>query len=397
MPQPSHLQHLRLWIGRCEDLCPLLQLCQHTHLTLTSVPAVSDALQRTRQCELGGLPWLEKLWFDVSKDVLAGAIPGALRLQLPVSSTLRVLHIDCARTDAGVELDDRALLTITTSCQHLRDLKVRALLTFGDNAGASLRNLHELQGLMLWDTRWQTVWAMLRLAACGLYDVAHEPELQQTAYWQLQRAYYTTSATAIFAAAASGGDLASIAGAVLGLAAVTLPTIVKCWQVLIPRQSWQAGQLCALAAGKARQAAFAVRPCWLPLQLRVLQLHDCALCCHKGCGRCHAQQGQPQQQLLVQQLPLQFRPDWAASTLASSSSYSKSSSSSVDGLDAASMRAAVLDHLDAGRRSGLYPVLWQLARRVILSPVVPFAVTALARICLRHVAKMMLKGVGWAS
>jgi hypothetical protein len=356
------------------DLKPLLQLWSPQQLTVITLPAITDALQLSA----GNSSLLGRYYFQVSAALFAGAIPGPLRVEFPLGSSLRVLEIDTSRTCAGVEVDDRTLLSISRSCKQLESLQVRALLRFGADGGAALRSLQNLRQLLLWDRRWQSVFFLLLLAADAPED--DMPEMRRIMSRMLQRTYYCVSVGGFAIAAALKGRTVLRAAALLGMAALALPVTAVCASGTVPLQHWQAARLCAAAAQRASRPPFVVRPCWLPPQLQQLQLHDCVLRCHKHCPNCSRSLDQQAiSQLQVVELPAHC--DSSDNKLVSHRSsrgvWDRSSIHSVS--DKLQPRAAVRQLIRAGRQEGLYPNLWGLVARVLLAPCLPFAVTVAAR------------------
>lgn len=372
--RPRPLQHLTVQSGCWADLKPLLQLWSPQQLTVCTLPAITDALQlSSRNSSLLG-----RYYFQVSAALFAGAIPGSLRVDFPLGSALRVLEIDTARTLAGVEVDDKTLLAISRNCRRLETLQIRALLRFGADGGSALRSLHSLQQLLLWDRRWQSVCFLLLLAADAPED--DMPEMRRIMSRMLQCTYYCVSVGGFAIAAALRECTVLRAAALLGMATLALPVTAVCASGTVPLQHWQAARLSAAAAQRASRPPFVVRPCWLPPQLRELQLHDCVLRCHKHCLSCSRScDRQASSQLQVEVLPAHCdAPDnrhagqcsnrgvWDRSSI-NGSSYKLQS------------RAAVRRLIRAGRQEGLYPHLWGLVARVLLAPCLPFAVTVAAR------------------
>lgn len=290
-----------------------------------------------------------------------------------------MLEIDTARTLAGVEVDDKTLLAISRNCRRLETLQIRARLRFGADGGSALRSLHSLQQLLLWDWRWQSVCFLLLLAADAPED--DMPEIRRIMSRMLQRTYYCVSVGGFAIAAALRGRTVLRAAALLGMAALALPVTAVCASGTVPLQHWQAARLCAAAAQRASRPAFVVRPCWLPPQLRELQLHECVLRCHKHCLSCSRScDRQASSQLQVEVLPAHCDlPDNRHAGHCSNRGGVWDRSSINSSIDKLQSRAAVRRLIRAGRQEGLYPNLWGLVARVLLAPCLPFAVTVAAR------------------
>lgn len=358
------LQHLAVQCGCWVDLQGLVQQCSPETLTVFTLPAVTDALQHGySSCSALG-----RYWFQVAIAFFAGATPAALRMQLPAGLNLRVLNIDTTRTCAGLEVDDRALLTISSNCRQLQTLQVKALLRFGDDGGAALLSMQDLQQLQLWDLRWNHVYFLLQLAADAPGD--DRRALRRCMSTRLQRIYYAVSIGGFAIAAALRGHRVLRAAALLGMAALALPATAACSGMLIPLQEWQAARLCAAAARRAGQPAFAVRPCWLPASLQRLQLHDCVLRCHRHCPACRSSRTQQQcdhlhvELLLAQEGPPTSRPR----------------RNLLLGERQLVSKAAVTRVIREGQRRRWLPSLRGLVGQVLLAPCVPFAVTLAGKV-----------------
>lgn len=356
------LQRLTVYSGCWVQVAPLLSLCSPRELSIATLPAITDGLfdRATGRSQLG------RYWFQVSAAYCAGAIPGAVRLSIQLGCSLRVLSIDTSRTGAGVEVDDQTLRAISLSCKQLQILEIKALLQFGAIGGAELRSLPCLQQLLLWDLRWQSVKFLMQLAADAPED--DMPDLRRVMSRLLQRTYFCFSTGGFAIAAALRGHRTLRAAALIGMAALALPVTAACASGTIPLQDWQAARLCAAAAQRAGRPPFVLRPCWLPPSLQRLQLHDCVLRCHRRCPACDSSVAlQDARQLQVEQLSAQ-------EDATDSTGGSRSGSASKLGT-----HAAVRREIRSGRRDGLYPRLWGLVGKVLLAPVVPFAVTVAAR------------------
>lgn len=372
--QQHGLQHLLVSCGCFVDLQPLLQLCCPERLTLATLPAITDALHRAG--------WLGRYVSHVSIAYLTGAIPAPLRVQLPVGASLRELQIDTTRTGAGIEVDDRALLAITSSCRQLQRLRIKARLTFGHDAGTALRGLQDLRELLLWDTRWQSVQFLLRLAA-DASQADTWPEMRHAMQRILRRLYYCVTCGGFAVEAVLRGRRVLCTLAWVGIAALALPVSTAATTAAMPVHEMQAARMCAAALRTARRQPFLVRPCWLPASLRLLQLHDATLRCHRHCAGCSClalQSGsvprQAVQQLQVVQLQIQEEISGIRFDHDCSSRESINGSSSST---AAELLAAVRREIRAGRREGLYPTMWGVVGKLLMGPVLPFAVTVAAR------------------
>jgi hypothetical protein len=313
-----------------------------------------------------GRSQLGSYWFQVSAAYCAGAIPGAVRLPLPLGLSLRVLRIDTSRTAAGVEVDDQTLRAISITCKQLQVLEIRALLHFGAIGGAELHSLPCLQQLLLWDLRWQSVQVLMQLAANAPED--DMPDFRRVMLRLVQRTYFCFSACSFVITAALRGHVMLRTAALGGMVALALPVTAACSSTLVPLQDWQAARLCAAAVQSAGRPPFVLRACWLPPRLQRLQLHDCALRRHWRCPACNSSVAlQDARQLQVEQLLAEGD---------SANSTPGGWSSNASKLDTG---AAVRREIRSGRRDGLYPSLWGLLGKVLLAPAVPFAVTVAAR------------------
>lgn len=369
------LQHLAVNCGCRADLQALLQQCRPKQLTLRTVPAITDAL-RLIEYDM----YSEDQFDRVAEAVFGGVLPGALRLQLPLGTSLRTLVIDTRGTAAGVEVDDRAILAITSSCRQLASLQVTAVLRFGHAGGVSVAGLRDLRQLSLFDTRFEAVNFLLKLAADAPAD-DHLQEMRRLMARLLHCTYFGVSAGGFLIAAVLRGHRYLRAATLLGLAALALPVTAACAAETVPMQQWSAARLCVLAVKLAGSAPFVVRRCWLPPQLEQLHLRGCVLRCHMHCNNCGRQAVQARQQ------SLQVTVEEVSSSNGSSGCGADDGgpgeprgggggSSSSRGR---SLQAIVRHRILRGQQLGYYPSLSGLIRKVLLAPCVPFIVTVAAR------------------
>lgn len=371
------LRHLRLSCGCRADLQPLLQLCCPEQLTIATLPAITDALWAAHTWHQH--PSVGQYLLQTGNAFLTGAIPVPLRVKLPVGASLRVLHIDTTRTCAGMEFDDRALLDLTSSCQQLQVLRVRALLCFGQDAGPALRRLQGLQELQLSDVRWQSVQSLLLLAA-EASQITDSDEMREVALQLLRWLSFCITSGGFAVEATLRGHRVWRGLAWVAMTALALPVSTAATAAAVPVHKVLAARLSAAALRAARRETFVVRPCWLPHSLRLLQLQDATLRCHRHCMGCACSVAQGSHPPRLHVVQLQVQHDFAGThRLQHSSGASWGSSTGGSSSGAAALLAAVKRELKAGRRQGLYPRLWGVVSRVMLVPLVPFAVAVTAR------------------
>lgn len=347
--------------GSRPDLQQLLQLCRVAQLSVSTLPAVADLVPQYDQHAPS--EDLSVLWSQSAAASLFGSVPAPLRLQLPQGCTLCVLDVDTSRTSAGIEVDDRALLAITSSCPFLRCLKITALLRFGQDAGASLRTMQQLQELHLRDTREQAVQHLLKLAAAAPED--DQEEMRHVMRRLLDRTYFVVSLAAFVVSDLFKHHKFYRRGALLAIHALALPTTAALTSCLVPEQHWKAALLCWASVRLAGRAPFVLRPCWLPPTLQLLHLEGCVVESHKRCRSCSSRQDG----IAGLQLPQRGAGHASCSAGASSSA----------GSDGRRLLAAVRMEIRAGRKLGVFPRFSGLVSKVLLRPFVPFVVTLCAR------------------
>jgi hypothetical protein len=190
-------------------------------------------------------------------------------------------------------MDDKLIISISSSCPNLRWLSLKGVLNFSSSGGEAMRvGLGKLQALTLQDTRRQAVQQLAGLAA--VTDAAAEPEQEEEV--RLQQLQAAKEELWV-----DGGWLGCcmcllrvrrrvagwLAGVMFGVSLAATPWLV--YEVLVHavwgRQQQVARQLRDSACGL--QQLPRVMCCWLPPQLELLQLTGCCLESHKGrCCRC---------------------------------------------------------------------------------------------------------------
>ncbi|WIA37944.1 hypothetical protein OEZ86_001321 [Tetradesmus obliquus] len=160
----------RLWklTVRCGASCDLMDILQHAapvELALVTLPSLVDVLPT--------LGWPLQV-------AAASPGPAKLRVNFPAEqcSSLGSLYINTAHTRAGMVIDDKLLISISSSCPNLRCLKLKGVLGFSSSGGEAMRTgLSKLQVLSLRDTRRQALQQLARLAVAA--DSAIEPDEDQ--------------------------------------------------------------------------------------------------------------------------------------------------------------------------------------------------------------------------
>jgi hypothetical protein len=190
-------------------------------------------------------------------------------------------------------IDDKLMISISSSCPNLRCLRLRGVLRFSSSGGEAMRTgLGKLQVLRLHDTQRQAVQQLARLAAAtaAAAEPAQELELRlrqlQAAKEDLQGicCLLGCSVSLLRVRRRVVGWLAAVMSGVT-IAAAPFAVYGVLLHAACRRQQQVARQLHDSARGLQKLPR--VMCCWLPPQLELLQLAGCCLECHKDrCCRC---------------------------------------------------------------------------------------------------------------
>lgn len=273
------LQQLLVRCGHSCDLEELLQLCKPVQLSFASVPSIFDLFD--------DFVWLARF-------TAAVPLPDVLRLKLPPSCNLAVLDIDTSSTGAGLVINDKVLEAINTSCKHLRKLTIRAVLDVSKAGGASLQGMEQLQVLGLFDIRDQAIHHLVQLADAA----AREPETEEQ---RRQRLRLLRIAKTVQACCSMGlGCMMApkwqlrmrhvIEGAgVLSLMLLLIPILSGVVFAAPTSPECKAADLCADAVRFAAGSPVVLKHCWLPPNLKCLDMPGCVLKYHRHrCADCKA-------------------------------------------------------------------------------------------------------------
>jgi hypothetical protein len=200
------------------------------------------------------------------------------------------MNIDTSRTRAGMVIDDKLMISISSSCPNLRLLNLKGVLRLSSSGGEALRiGLRKLQVLRLHDTQRQAVQQLARLAAAtgAAAEPAQELELRLQ---QLHAAEEDLEVLCCLLLASSMSFarvrhrvarwLAAVVSSVT-LAAAPLTVCEVLMHAAWRRQQQVAKQLHDSACGLQKLPR--IMCCWLPPQLDLLQLAGCCLDRHKSC------------------------------------------------------------------------------------------------------------------
>jgi hypothetical protein len=285
-PELTSVHRLTQLTLHCSASCDLTDTLQHAapaELVPVTVPSLIDVLP--------ALDWPLDL-------AAASPGPAKFRVNFPAAacSSLESMCIDTSRTRAGMIIEDKLMISISSSRPNLQWLKLKGVLRFSSSGAEAMRSgLSKLQVLRLHDAQRQAVQQLARLAAAtgAAAEPAQESELRLQ---QLHAAEEDLEVLCCLLLASSMSFsrvrhrvarwLAAVVSS-MTLAAAPLAVCEVLMHAVWTRQQQVAKQLYDSACG-LRQLPRVIC-CWLPPQLELLQLAGCFLDCHKSrCCQCSA-------------------------------------------------------------------------------------------------------------